>query len=57
MPGRVYNQNVYGRGGGAQVADGEGVTVKMLEVEWWGVIEEPFQKHLKIGVGKGKSCL
>ena len=30
----------------------------MLEVGWWGVgvIKGSFQKHLKTGVGKGKSC-
>ena len=28
----------------------------MLEVGWWGVIKGSFQKHLKQGVGKGKSC-
>ena len=28
----------------------------MLEVGWWGVVKGSFQKHLKTGVGKGKSC-
>ena len=45
---------------GGGVVDGEGVAVKGA---WSGVvggggliIKGSFQKHLKIGVGKGKSC-
>ena len=33
----------------------DGEAVKMLE-GGWGVIKESFQKHLKQGVSKGKSC-
>ena len=40
-------------GGGAGMMDGEGVTIKMLEVGWCGVvvIKGSFQKHLKTGGG------
>ena len=54
----VYNQNFYGGGEGAGLVDGEGVIVKASRngVVGLGPIEEPFQKLLKIGLGKGKSC-
>ena len=32
------------------------VTFQVSEVAWWWVIRETFQKHLAVGVGKGKNC-
>ena len=37
-----------GRGGGS--------SERCLKWGGWGVIKGSFQKHLKTGVGKGKSC-
>ena len=47
---------IFRGGGGGGVVDGVWVAVKELEVGWWGVIRGSFQKHLKTGGGKGKSC-
>ena len=46
----MNDQNFYW---GAGVVEREGVTVKMLEVGWWGweVIKESFQNHPKVGGG------
>ena len=45
--------------GGEGVVDGEGGSSERC-LKWggggWGVIKGSLQKHLKIGVGKGKSC-
>ena len=42
------------------MVDGEGVSSEGC-LKWgggsWGVIKGSFQKHLKTGVGEGKSCL
>ena len=39
------------------MVDGEGGSSEgLLEVGWWGVIKGSFQKVLKQGMGKGKSC-
>ena len=40
------------RGGGTGGRWGGGSS----EVRWLGVIKGSFQKHLKTGLGKGKSC-
>ena len=42
---------------GGGVVDGEGVAVKDAWSGVVGVIKGSFQKHLKKGVGKSKSCL